>query len=143
MTSNIITLRPTEPPEPPEPMVWTCICGCTTHLALSDGTLQCGACQQVSDDHPEGHWRSRLPPEPEAPKPIDDTNFRVMPIDTAETFLRRHKARIATARGIIVFDAEGISATWGRPGDYTQDESAWIERGLAGIRRMLQPLEPR
>ena len=136
MTSNIITLRP------PEPMVWTCICGCTTHLALSDGTLQCGACQQVSDDHPEGHWRSRLPPEPDAPEPIDDGAFRVTMIDTAETFVRRQKARIATARGIFIIDVEGNAATWG-PRIDTPDDLAWLERGLADIRHLLQPTAPR
>ncbi len=100
-----------EPAPDPVEMLWVCNCGCTVHNLLESGFTRCAACDVVHEYDPPGAWRSRLPPAPEAPEPVDHTTFNLYSLDNVATFLRRWAkapdGQVAFA--VVVFDDGGTS----------------------------------
>lgn len=131
--NNVITLRPAR-----EPMVWRCNCGCSTHYALEDGTLECASCG-TSQIGPTGEWLTRLPePSPGRSAAPEQRERTVVSIDDPAACLRRtlRKASVGETSFVVVAQNSGAVTTWGC--DFKERaQRGWLNRRLADAKRLL------
>lgn len=124
-------------------LIWVCNCGCTVHRAYADGEIRCADCDTAATAD-FGEWRQRLPDAPESPKEVGPENFKVVTLDSAETFLKR---RLLEGCGgisvVIVVHADGGMATYAE--EHFRDERAeWLHEQLAiAEARLTKPPELR
>ncbi|HET9160470.1 MAG TPA: hypothetical protein VFN88_07640 [Caulobacteraceae bacterium] len=112
--------------------VWACGCGCTVHYHHADGRVVCSHCDTLADGA-HGEWRLRLPEEPAAPAALDSSNFKVIDLSDAESFLRRQIATAKPERPVaiaVVIYADGSASTWGDDIS-TEDRRGWVHRKMA------------
>lgn len=131
--SDVIAFRKPEP----DRLVWRCGCGCTTHYVGPDA-IECAAC---GDMQAAGEWRKMLPDEPAEPREIENGDVNVTSIGSPSAALRRllKNADPEQLVALAVIHADGRVSAWGdiEPGD----QSEWLDRRLADVRRMLVPTD--
>lgn len=132
--SNIVRF---EKPET-EPLIWRCDCGCITHLAHEDGTLECAQCGAPGAGS-GGEWRRHMPEPAAEPKETEDGDLTVTSLDTSEMALKRvlKTADPETLAALIAIHQTGRVSCWGHDFD-TLEQAEWLERRFDDVRRMLK-----
>jgi hypothetical protein len=102
-------------------LVWICTCGCSTHKHHSDGRVECAACGNIASVSNDG-WRALLPPLPDEPPPVPEMVFKVLSIDTAETFMRRRIKDGDPIETVIIVHTDGRCSTWSNADARSQAE---------------------
>lgn len=133
MTDNVLNF----PKKDPERLVWTCQCGCTSHHAHLDSSLECASCGTMAAAD-QGEWRQRLPAPPEEAKPMDAGAFKVTGIGGAEGFLRRQAKDTSDIIAAIILNTDGSASTWAT-GFEGEERRAWLDRQLERARVQLLP----
>lgn len=116
-----------------ERLVWRCNCGCKTHYACGDGSIECANCSNIL----EGFW---VPPENARIKEHDDSeqisNIRDFddPKYALKSFARRSDTDDICA--MIVLARDGRVRTWGEEFE-TRAQRGWLRRQLEWARKML------
>lgn len=132
MTAEIVAFAPKAEPD----LVLVCDCGSTTHYHHANGSVSCGSCSEVMDGN-TWTWRERAPAVPAEPEAMDDNNFKVVSIDTAEAFMRRRllSADAGDMALVAVVYGDGSFSTWSLCLE-TAEQRAWAKRKLeeAGAR---------
>lgn len=98
--AEIITFQKADPVEPVR-AIWVCNCGCTVHYNHSDGRVECTSCEAIADGL-SGQWRQHLPPVPDDCPGTDDSNFKMIELDSAATFLKRRLKEGAEDVGAVL-----------------------------------------
>jgi len=132
------------PPRQPEPQIllWRCACGCSTHYARCDGTLECANCGTLQSGSPD-QWRSRLPETPSNPASIEGGDVNVVSLDTSAAALKRVVQNIdqRDLAALIVVRNDGGLSTWSS-GFSSPDEISWFERRMADAMELMLPKSP-
>ena len=118
--SNIIPLKQ-------EPMLWVCVCGCTTFHALSDGTGECAACNRSHDFDGSG-WIPRVDDRVFTGNDV----FRDVQGNGSGEFARRRVADLAASDDavvLVVLRKGGEIHTWSDV--ETADQVDWVGRRMA------------
>lgn len=132
MSAEVVTFPTKEDAD----LVLVCDCGSTTHYHHSNGSVSCGSCSDVMDRN-TWTWRERAPAIPAEPETLDESNFKVVSIDTAANFMRRRVSETESADIGVVAIAykDGTFSTWSHCLE-TAEQRAWAKRKLeeAGVR---------
>lgn len=120
-------------------LIWVCVCGCTVHRLYADGSVRCADCDFPAHGAPD-NWRLRLPPAPETPVELDEKNFRVIELDSAETFLKRRlrEPTDGIAAIVVVYEDGGL-ATYGAKTRTDAGASTWVREQLQIAADRLSP----
>lgn len=110
----------------PEKLIWLCNCGCTVHYHNSDGSIDCGACGDTASSL-TGEWRLQLPDAPDEPKELQGEAFKLVQLDSAQTFFKRRAKDDVVV--VIAINRDGSFATYSEDID-TPDRQAWLDRKL-------------
>lgn len=130
---NVVPLRREIEPD----MVWVCICGCSTHYAHLDSTLECAACGLRSADD-GGEWRRGLPETGGAQESGPNEPTIVVQMNDTIQALNRvlGKASADDTAAVIVIKENGSVHVWGRMAD-SREHRGWINRRLATAKLLL------
>lgn len=118
--SNVVTIHQ-------EPMLWVCVCGCTTFHALSDGTGECAACNKPHDFEGSG-WIVRIDDRVFTGNDV----FRDVQGNGSIEFARRRVADLAAGDDVValvVLRVGGEIHTWSDV--ETGEQVEWLERRMS------------
>lgn len=122
-------------PDRKEPLVWLCNCGCSTHYAYQDGSIECASCGEFVN----GMWDARDREEQEGVEPETKRfSSTVIPFDTDEAAMRDvlRTANKTTCMAVIIMDESGHTHCWGKDFE-TDEQKAWLDRQLARAKTAL------
>lgn len=117
--------------------VWRCNCGCITHFARSDGSLECANCQDIAADG-TGSWRIDLPDVPEKPERTDTGDVKVTDFNDQSVAIRRifRRAEDESLAGIVLLKNNGSITCWSHGFD-TSEQVEWLDHKMSEARKLL------
>jgi hypothetical protein len=120
-----------------EQIIWRCVCGCTSFVALASGDLECCNCR-IHPSGPDGSWRSPLPDVPDNPPSLEGDDITVASLHTSDAALRRNLGKATTTETAFVIIAQrtGAVSTWGEALE-GEEQLAWFDRRMAVAKGML------